>query len=302
MKLSAVGLNRTFIFFGVISVFCLLRPVLSCQCTSLTIQDQRTGRFIGNCLTRARQNGQFFCYVAGTSGCFDRRPSARAAGLFWSSHACDLEGNTAAAFAAAPAADFGGRNKRSVMHEYKDYNDDSDPIYENNYEQQDYAKPKQEYSDYNDDSYKSKPHYGEHKGYDAGSSPSYQSEPIYGNNYEQQDYAKPKHEYSDYNDDSYKSKPHYGEHKGYDARSGHSYQSEPTYRNNYEQQDYATPKQEYSDYNDDSYKSKSQYGETKGYDTGRSHSNYEQQDYAKPHIGYLEEVYGGGHGPDEYNY
>jgi hypothetical protein len=102
------------------------------------------------------------------------------------------------------------------------------------------------------------------------------------------------HEYKNY-DDSYKPKSQYGEHKDYDAGYSHSYQSEPIYGNNYEKQDYAKPKHEYSDY--DSYKPKPQYGEHKGYDAGYSQSNHEQ-DYAKPHVSYIEEVYGG-YGSDE---
>merc|ERR1712059_213936 len=95
-----------------------------------------------------------------------------------------------------------GRNKRSVMHEDGDYNDDS---------------------------CKCKSQYGENKGYDTGRSHAYQSEPIYGDNYDQQNYAKPMHEYRDYDENTYNSKSQYGENKGYDTVRRHSYPSEPIY-------------------------------------------------------------------------
>ena len=59
-----------------------------CVCTSLKIEDQRTGWAIGDCLARDSTNDQYYCYVSFNSGCYDKARSSRANGLFYSYQAC----------------------------------------------------------------------------------------------------------------------------------------------------------------------------------------------------------------------
>jgi hypothetical protein len=59
-----------------------------CECTSLTLWDERTSQNIGNCLTSTRGKG-YWCYVASTSECSDKKASSRSKGLYYSYRACD---------------------------------------------------------------------------------------------------------------------------------------------------------------------------------------------------------------------
>merc|ERR1739838_748575 len=58
----------------------------NCECSDITLNDGNSGKNIGNCLTSF--NGKFWCYVSSTSLCTDKKPAARAIGLFYSSKAC----------------------------------------------------------------------------------------------------------------------------------------------------------------------------------------------------------------------
>ena len=59
-----------------------------CVCTTIKLQDERTGQAAGDCLTRDSVNNEFFCYVNFNSGCPDKVRSARANGLFASFEGC----------------------------------------------------------------------------------------------------------------------------------------------------------------------------------------------------------------------
>ena len=59
-----------------------------CVCTTIKLQDERTGKAAGDCLTRDVVKNEFFCYVNFNSGCPDKVRSARANGLFASFEAC----------------------------------------------------------------------------------------------------------------------------------------------------------------------------------------------------------------------
>eukprot|EP00092_Neocalanus_flemingeri_P035858 GFUD01039040.1.p1 GENE.GFUD01039040.1~~GFUD01039040.1.p1 ORF type:complete len:115 (-),score=34.47 GFUD01039040.1:379-723(-) len=61
-------------------------PAADCECSDITLLDGNSGKNVGNCLTSI--NDKFWCYVSSTSKCTDKKPAARATGLFYSFQAC----------------------------------------------------------------------------------------------------------------------------------------------------------------------------------------------------------------------
>jgi len=81
------------------------RPVTDCKCTAQTIYDGNLGREVGNCLVQDPHSHKYYCYVRYSTGCYDKRESSRATGLYWSYYACELQGRDGGGAAAgAPSA------------------------------------------------------------------------------------------------------------------------------------------------------------------------------------------------------
>merc|ERR1711892_1394177 len=59
----------------------------NCKCLDITFNDGSTGRTIGACKSQD-QDGHFWCYVEASSGCSDKKASARAHGLYTSVKPC----------------------------------------------------------------------------------------------------------------------------------------------------------------------------------------------------------------------
>merc|ERR1711970_793589 len=81
--------KRTMLVVYLALGFLIATPPLTwakCECSDLTIYDERTGRIIGNCLVRDEIN--FWCYIKATSRCSDTQRSSRSFDLYWSYQPC----------------------------------------------------------------------------------------------------------------------------------------------------------------------------------------------------------------------